>query len=167
YRALPPNPLAGAGVIFPNVVQEAGRLSTLRTVSKASKKEQVAIRVDPTLRSPARAGNVRRCGVRCGVRDALCSVHAVLVGQVAARNPRPLARDWIELPQIIKNRPNLTGAAARAGRIQTETAKEPGFSGGINPEDRRLAAAGRKARTACSDGSRVGAVLVGRRGTGD
>src|SRR5215472_14654736 len=89
-RALPPNPLTGAQLIFPNVVQEAGRLSTVKTVAKAADKEQIAVGVDPPHRSPTRAGNIRRCRVRCGVGNPLRSVHAVLVGQVGAGNPGPL-----------------------------------------------------------------------------
>src|SRR5690349_4873901 len=41
YRSLPPDPLVGAAVQFkfPNVVQEAGWLCAIGTVSKASEKE--------------------------------------------------------------------------------------------------------------------------------
>src|SRR5215472_17207068 len=41
YRALPPNPLAGAQLILPYVVQEAGGLCGVGTISEASKKEQI------------------------------------------------------------------------------------------------------------------------------
>ncbi len=67
YGTLPPNPLAGAQLIFPNVIEEAGRLCPLGTEPKASKEEQIAIGVGPTDRSPTRARNVRRCGVGCSV----------------------------------------------------------------------------------------------------
>src|SRR5260370_12491941 len=111
--------------------------------------------VDKTHCSPSGAGNVCRCSVGCSVRDALCSVYAILVGYVAAGNPSPLACSRIELPQIVKNRSNLPGTTTGALRIQAESAKEPDLSVGIDPQDRRLSAAVCKGRTAGSHGNRV------------
>lgn len=41
YRALPPNPLADAELIFPNVVQEAGRLVPLEPYPKPPKRNRL------------------------------------------------------------------------------------------------------------------------------
>src|SRR6266702_7679010 len=95
-RSLPGDPLAGAALIFPNVVQESRALGKRGTISPAAKEPEVAGGIRPAPSTPARARNVGSCG------SLLRSIDAVLVGHVAARDPGPLRGGYVEFPQVIQ-----------------------------------------------------------------
>jgi hypothetical protein len=59
--SFPPDPLAGAEVVLPHIVQEAGRLRFVGAIPKAAKQKQIAIvGADPSRGAPARSWNAGR-----------------------------------------------------------------------------------------------------------
>jgi len=136
---LPPDPLSGALLILPGVIQESSRIGSVRAVSPATEQPEITVGVGKPGSSPSRPGDIRRDACT-QIARGLGRVRAGLIGEVASRDPNPLLGRNIKLPKIVQNRTGRgrTGVASSGG-IESESAEEPNVSGRIGPEHGGLA----------------------------
>src|SRR6202030_1211741 len=126
-RSFPPDPLAGALNVLPNVIQIACALDSRGTIAPARNQPDIVQGVGKAYRAPARAGKIASCG------NLLRSVDTCLIGKpgsAAARNPCPLAGASVVFPEIVQQR------AVGSRRAVTQTVEGPRISctRGIEPE---------------------------------
>src|ERR1700756_3768374 len=96
-RALPPDPLLSAVLIFPDVIQESVGMSGYRTQSPTTIKPEIVGHIGPSDSAPSRAGDI------CRRRSSLGAIDAVLIGEVVAGDPRPLSGHCVVLPEVVQN----------------------------------------------------------------
>ena len=81
--SLPPNPLSGAVLIFPDVVHEASWVRGRGTISPTAEEPEVAVGIAPADGTPTRTGNV--C-CRAGA-SVVCSLSAICAGLIRGVAP--------------------------------------------------------------------------------
>ena len=127
-------------MIFPDVIQESGRIRGTCPVSPATDRARDCYWHRSIRRSPnANRGSLPAARSRWW-QDSFSSICAGLIGKVAAGHPNPLMSRDIKLPEVIKNRSGRRRAGvASAHRIKSKAPKKPNVTRRVGPEHGCLA----------------------------
>src|SRR5580692_5021276 len=131
--SVPPDPLPGAVLILPGIVQESSWVRGRRAVSPTTEEPKIIIGVNPSGGAPTRSRDTR-CRTGTQVAGSLGAVDTGLIRKIIPGHPNPLLRRYVVLPQVVQDRPGrrrTTGAGP--DRVESKSSEKPNVAGGVDP----------------------------------